>query len=1597
MNSIFKLSQLTYMQTSSLPKKQRKQKHVFVVSFLAFCLLSISSVAQPVGANMNNPIVMGNYAGGSFSYSDTKNNSTSNGYLNDYGQASDDIYYRFTVQGSTTITISHCGSGFDTYMHLLDASGGFITNNDDNGPLCSGVTASISTTLAAGTYYIVAEGYYTNAGNITTTVNLTVQAPPPPPVTDTRNFIKVWDATAPEADPNNLMTRPFRDVKHSVTYFDGLGRPEQSIAKQGSLITSTGVKADLVSPVVYDQFGREVQKYLPYVSPSSDGLYKASPLTEQNAFYTGSSSPIAGQGETYFYGQTDFEPSPLNRPAKTYAPGNSWVGASRGVEAKYWVNTANDAVRIWNVTDMTNDFGNYASTAAYDAGQLYKNITMDEAGKQVIEFKDKEGKVILKKVQLTATADDGTGKDHTGWLCTYYVYDDLAQLRAVIQPKAVEQLASTSWQLSTVLLDELCFRYEYDPRGRMIVKKVPGAGAVQIVYDARDRLVMTQDANLRAQQQWLVTVYENNFNRPIYTYKITDPASSTTDPLNAANANNHRNAGYIAVSYPPIANYSSELLSEIHYDFYAGLPSGLSAAFNASGYSTYLNASSSSPEYAETVPASPSQLTKGAVTWTRVKVLGTGNQFNSSVSLYDDKGRLIQVQSINVTGGVDVVTNQYSFSNQVVRNHVKHQEIGSTTQTYEVATRSSYDDLGRTSLIEKSIGATPSYKQIASLSYDALGQLKTKKLSPSFNGNLGLETLTYDYNVRGWVLGANRADLVANGSSASKFSFELGYDKATNSSGRNFSAAQYNGNITGMIWKSAGDGIRRKYDFSYDAVNRLMQGVFEQNNTGASWDNTQINYTVKMGDGINAASAYDANGNILAMTQYGWKLGQASTIAIDNLTYNYRVNGTGDQLRNKLYKVSDAIVDPTSKLGDFKDGSNSNDDYNYDVNGNLVSDNNKSISSISYNYLNLPGTIAVTAKGMITYVYDASGNKLKKTAVDNSVAGKTITTTTTYVAGFTYESKQTVPANSPNGDYTDRLQFFPMEEGRIRPVRDAGNNITSFTYDYFLKDHLGNVRMVLTEESKTDPYPAATLEPASIASESSYYGNLSSTQYPKPSWFSDPVYTGSTQVARLKNTITTKKVGPNILLKVMAGDSYNIRVASGWTGSSPVNSSPEVLTDLLNILSSGIAGVSGGKATQADLQNGTSGLNSGIQSFMNTQTSTGAPKAYINWILFDEQFKYYSGGFEQVGASGVTTIHTRNGLPISKNGYLCVYTSNEATNIDVFFDNLQVTHIRGPILEETHYYPFGLVQSGISSKAASSENSENRKKFNGIEHTTEFDLNIYDAFYRSADPQIGRWWQTDPKPNMAESPYAMMGSNPLSNNDPLGDTAVVRWRSGFLGLGQRREARYVGDQWIDSKTREAVDANDVSKKSAKRLMNDYSGLNNNSAFDPVTDKINTNEANVVLTNSKKAETDPNNAFRSGSSKELTVNLSKSYKGNTGENLGNVPVRLNSQQIMGHELGHVYDILNGKPSAHFEGRVVSGFGYVGITIPPSEINAMYWENILRSQAGLPLRIRYFYTNNPKVSWSGGDAIVIYDPKTAQPTSIANLDGQTYKIK
>ena len=543
----------------------------------------------------------------------------------------------------------------------------------------------------------------------------------------------------------------------------------------------------------------------------------------------------------------------------------------------------------------------------------------------------------------------------------------------------------------------------------------------------------------------------------------------------------------------------------------------------------------------------------------------------------------------------------------------------------------------------------------------------------------------------------------------------------------------------------------------------------------------------------------------------GFKLG--GSIQMDKLTYQY----FGNNASNRLQTVTEdpSIGSTDNKLGDFTDKNRTGDDYVYDQNGNMTTDNNKGIANMTYNYLNLPQNIPITGKGNISYIYDASGNKLQKTVSDISVAGKIITTTTNYLSGFTYESKTISPADPDNPNYTNLLQFVPHEEGRIRYIKAVGSVPESFVYDYFIKDHLGNVRMVLTEEHEQNIYPAVTLEGTGpdtdpVAVEQGYYSITLAQVVPKPAGITDypnnngnpPVnnnpncsntsvikQTDLSQKVYRTNASNTNRSGLGITLKVMAGDKLDIFGKSYYadmnTGGASSNL-PIIVLDILNGMLGTPSSPAAGHATVAQLNANTSGVVNPLTAFITGHDNPAAPtvpRAYINCVFFDEQFNYAGSRISQVGAANAVKSHygdaAMQNILAPKSGYVYIYLSNESP-VDVYFDNLQVIHSRGPLLEETHYYPFGLVMQGISDRALKSNYAENKFKYNGKElQNNEFGdgsgLEAYDFGKRMQDPQIGRWWVLDPKADLLEmsSPYAFCYNNPIAYKDPDGELAIL--------------------------------------------------------------------------------------------------------------------------------------------------------------------------------------------------------------------------------
>ena len=189
--------------------------------------------------------------------------------------------------------------------------------------------------------------------------------------------------------------------------------------------------------------------------------------------------------------------------------------------------------------------------------------------------------------------------------------------------------------------------------------------------------------------------------------------------------------------------------------------------------------------YAEPI-SSISTLTKGLSTGYKVRVLGT-QTWLTTTTYYTDKGRIIQTLTENMNSGRDVVTNLYDFSGKVLSTYTRHKNLKSSlTPQTTILTSMTYDKAGRLIQTTRQLNDDASTQSIAGTnSYDELGQLKTKNFGVK-NG-IPIESLNYEYNIRGWLKSINKGFVNAAGSTTNWFGQELNYDDG-------FQKNQFNGN-----------------------------------------------------------------------------------------------------------------------------------------------------------------------------------------------------------------------------------------------------------------------------------------------------------------------------------------------------------------------------------------------------------------------------------------------------------------------------------------------------------------------------------------------------------------------------------------------------------------------------------------------------------------------------------------------------------------------------------------------------------------------------------------------------------------------------------
>ena len=858
-----------------------------------------------------------------------------------------------TISGDQTVEDSQRPARLESLVDPSVSSGSYTLSweSSNDGTQWSAIPEASDVSyqpepLSATTYFrrvVVSQvgRFYSNVVCVTVSVKLSDE-----------NYIQEY---TPLTETFDSQTPAPDQCMRTVRYFDGLGRPVQSIA-----IGAAPGYGDLASLQTYDQCGRESRSWLPASLPGNNGAYVAPATLEAQA-------RTSNLGDTVPYSEIRYEASPLGRPVEQYGPGAQWREAGKAQRTSYLTNTASGELRCARIVSGSDrQTLSLSRSGDYPAGELHVTGFSDEDGRLRYEFRDKAGLLLLTR----SVAD-------SEFFDTYYVYDCFGNLRAVFPPEASAQLpASGTIDPTSDFCTGLGYFYRYDARNRCIGKKLPGAEEILYVYDDADQLIFTQDGEQRSREEWSFAL-SDGLGRKAVTGICTGMSGSQIAP----GCLEGKTLKVIYGADGPLAGYALSCeegsctltgASVLSADYYDGYDFMERDGFEALAYSAR-------DGYGEW---SGSDGARSLRTGSLTARLGTDESTPlGEAYYYDFRHRLVQSVASNHLGGVSRCSYRYDFTGNPLGVREEHAPGPGSAPDVLVSTFA-YDHAGR--LLSTTASLNDGAPGSVSYGYNALGRLSSRQFGPGD----GVLTETCAYNVRGWLARQN----------SDKFDMKLRYqDPALGG------AARYSGDISEWEWQhKEGDHPVDTYAFAYDGLGRLL-GATHYEGTAAT-----DRYTEK---GI----TYDRNGNILTLSRH------TEGVASD---YCYVYDG------NRLLGLAGA-----SSLCE------------YDANGNMKKDALGDLR-FSYNLLNLLQEVTgADDTPKAKYAYSADGVKL---SVSDGANGYD------YLGSLIYVRT--------NGSLSlDRALF---DGGALRP---------NGAVDYFVKDHLGSVRVIVdqagTVREQNDYYP----------------------------------------------------------------------------------------------------------------------------------------------------------------------------------------------------------------------------------------------------------------------------------------------------------------------------------------------------------------------------------------------------------------------------------------------------------------------------------------------------------------------------------------------
>lgn len=943
-------------------------------------------------------------------------------------------------------------------------------------------------------------------------------------------------------------------------------------------------------------------------------------------------------------------------------------------------------------------------------------------------------------------------------MVTSYVYDDFDNLRVVIQPEGYNYLLNSPTRtLWADFLRNSCFVYAYDGRHRLVSKQTPGTDPVFLVYNQRDQVVLSQDGNQRPRNEWAFTKYDA-LGRPVLSGTLSVAAGKSQADLqtdvdtDAANglplweSLDGSSVGYtLNDAYPRGLTENGNLRTITYYDHY--------------NYGKLQDSRLSSTTTTKTdwVRGLPTGSCERQVSVSGMLASGTLANWLVTANVYDDRSRLVQKISLNHLGGADNLINAYDFTRlqNVLLTHTTN-----ANAPYTVRNEFTYDHAGRPKRTFQETGGQAKILLVEN-TYNEVGQLIDKRLhnpspnpDPPYTAGTGfLQKIDYRYNIRGWLTNINDRDLTDGKSVQGQvadpddvtadhdlFGMDICYNDRLPRG-----QAQFNGNIAEVLWKTRKPNtlgndltnILRDYVYTYDAASRLTGADY------TTWENSAFGKTTT--DFTVAGIAYDANGNITAMTRKGNVNGPATpgSGTLDDLHYTY-TRATGNQLQSV---VDLAPSHPATH--DFQGGGSQL--YTYDKNGNLLNDPNRLITVSNYNLLNQPTSIDKYYGSRIEYTYTATGTKLQQRTYTMGNLQKT----TDYVGPFVYETPATqttpkVPA------------FVQTSEGRALFTPGQGTTAPNFSwkYEYFIKDQLGNVRYAFREPNGTTAQRAASagMEPVNAAQEEREFQHVGETR------FRDAMHARTGDYVAKLNAREGRAQGPTLTLAVAAGDSITAEVYGRYDRGQLT---PGAFRTGALVAGALVGSVPVAEAADQHLPRASRrrflpyvGASLTIIPQLLGLRRAEVPQAYLRYELFNRDSQLVAtrtSALTRTTTDSWQRLHA--GLKADSAGYVRVSLINQSAR-PAYFDDLALSRpVEPAIYQENHYDPFGLNLVGIEHDGT----PNGRFQYNGKEKQVDFGLNWLDYGARMYDAQLGRWNSVDPLADQMRrhSPYNYAFDNPL--------------------------------------------------------------------------------------------------------------------------------------------------------------------------------------------------------------------------------------------